>query len=299
MRVTKQPGKTAQFAKKHPLLHHAPARPARQVDAFDMEWVGRWYQQHMSSRYRQESYHQAAEVTTALIQAREWENQRFLVPEPFKDQIETCEPTHIRDMQRATDPQDPLEIKPTWCSYRNTVYVSDYAADHSGTLPGWIGETDAEGWFRDTIFRQRALYFDLDGALSDGKQTPVLVHLTGSVEVLAEQAGAVTWFAPAVSVTYGPAAEHLHPGPKPAPHAYRALVNRGLSLPARGDFWGHSVDIDLLFNITALAKKSYTRTIPTLRLTLAPMPSFGRYHAHNTWAEGSARLDAKIIVCRR
>jgi len=296
LKVNNVPGKPYDSAAGHPLLNRRPAPGPSYPRPFDMQAVARHFSEQRYSRWsRAFKANYRAEMLAALT-ARNFSSDEFVTYTPDRDLIETCYPTHVRDFDRASNPYDPAEIKPTWCSFPSIVASSDYDPSPSGQRPGWTAGIDGDGWFRDTEFRQRALYYDLSSLFQPDSFRPLLVHLTGTIQADSSRFGAVTWFAPAIGASFGEDAAPFEPAIKPMPYAYRTLVQRDLAVPVESSPWSHSVSFDWLINLTALRKRPFSRRRPIVRLNVSAMATFGRYHATCLWANCSADLQVTFVT---
>lgn len=299
VKVNAVPGKPYQSAAAHPNLNRPNVAGRDYGEPFDTEFAVRYLNRVLLKRYADWIKNREFGRLRSALANKNCNYRRLRCVPVLTDELEVCSVTNVRDYAHADNPYDPDEIKPTWCSFPEIVSITSYDSSPGGTRPGWQASVDGENWFRDTAFRQRAKTLDFRSYHSWDGTAPIFLRLTAAITATAERFGAVTWFAPAVNITWGSADPGVELQRKPMPFAYRTLVQRGLALPAASAGWSHVETIDWFFNINSLRKRGFSERWPIMRMTLAPMPTFGRYHAVNSWAECTAEMDASVIALTR
>ena len=219
--------------------------------------------------------------------------------DPYDDRIEIAYPGWIEDPNRATDPSDPAEIKPTWCSYSQTSRAWPYdslGVDPETPHPGWTTTLEPGGWIRDQWLSLRVLHIEIPRFISQAYETPWIGHIRGQIRVWSERRATRAWFAPAVHCRWGTDDDEHFPAPRAEAGTHLHLIPHDLALPTDAEPFSAARDIDLVVRMDVLSKREFKRDIRFGRLTLSSLPTFGRYTAGNAWARAEADLDINLYV---
>ena len=239
------------------------------------------------------------EAILAGLTARDFAPIYWTPVTPYDDRLEVCTPTWVEDAERAVDPNDPAEIKPTWCTYEGVAeshLFADAGVAPGVPLPGWQTTVENGNWIRDDWFAQRTLHAEFPEVPRYIEDRPVIGHLTGEIRCWASQRGARSWFAPAIQLQFGFDAGFGFPTATAGAGTHSLLVPRSLDLPPEAEPWEGARTLDLVIRLDALARHNFTRDKRWLRLTLSALPTFGRYTAGNAECRCQAALDLAIYL---
>jgi len=233
------------------------------------------------------------------IAARSWAPEIWTPITPYEDLIERATPGWIEDPERATDPLDPAEVKPTWCTYSATSGAWPYAdlgVDPAVPTPGWETTIEAGNWIRDAWVAFRVLHLEMPLLRGGWDFYPLLGHLTGEIRTHSEIRAARSWYAPSVQLRFGADADFGFPSQRAEPGTHAHLVPRELALPEEAEPLEAAREIDMVVRMDVLSRSPMVPRRRFGRLTLSCMPTFGRYTAGNAWASAEADLSIALYA---
>lgn len=207
--------------------------------------------------------------------------------------IERSFPDVRLDRSRAKDPWDRDEIKPTWATWK---WISEEWIAAEDSVATWGTEVSASGWISDTHLDSIVYYGYLPEVAVSPTRRPIIGHVTGTVEIDAEYRGARSWFTPSLNVMFHETIQKTRFWQKPSAYTGRGVIPKRLVLPPASNPWHHTQTIDQIIWIDITAPWPHRPDRKAFRVSIAPMPSFGRYTAGNEWIHCEARLFIQLYT---
>lgn len=219
----------------------------------------------------------------------------------LSDNIEISYPAIVRPWENPPDPNDPLDIANSKCTYKSRSLTWAYTqASPWGwpPLPGWDASTDPERWFIDNWHAQRSSTFYVPPGAGWGEEPPWLMHIHGDISAESEESGLRLWFAPVVKATIAKTQINANAVTTATGSYWPLLYNLAVTLPTKGDGWQHTAHFDWVFRGPSIPWWGLDATYRWLNIKLSTRATCGTYRAANAWARCSANLTMAVYFPR-